>query len=282
MTVVHRSARRRAAALCVLGLALAGSLLAAEDPLRFEISFAAAIRGEAADGRVFVMISSKKDPEPRETASGYRATPFFGEDVEGLHPGAWAAVTASSDGYPLSASDGSSARRLLGPGIPERLHDLPPRRRLRGEDAHGPVGRPEAAALAGQSLQRAEEDAPRSPFRRHGAAGARPQDRSDRGPRGHRARQARALPEHVDLEVLGQADLDRRDDPPAARLRQGERASPIRSSTSRGTSRPTRPGDSARRRSSPPTPRRRRRRGPWRMRSSRRPGFPTTSRGCST
>ncbi len=101
MTAVHRSAARRAAALCALGLGLAGSVLAAGNPLRFEISFAASVRGEPADGRIFVMISSKKDPEPRLTARGYRATPFFGEDVEGLRPGAWAAVTASSDGYPL-------------------------------------------------------------------------------------------------------------------------------------------------------------------------------------
>jgi putative esterase len=102
MTANHRSARRRALVLSVAALGLAaGVLCGADAPLRFEIGFSAAARSDPADGRVFVLISNKKDPEPRLTAKGYRATPFFGEDVEGLRPGSWTAVTASSDGYPL-------------------------------------------------------------------------------------------------------------------------------------------------------------------------------------
>ena len=42
--------------------------------LRFELSFTAAARAEPSDGRIFVMISKEKDPEPRLTARGYRAT----------------------------------------------------------------------------------------------------------------------------------------------------------------------------------------------------------------
>ena len=102
MMADRRLAWRRVLGVAGLGLGLAGFVIAAEAPLRFEIAFSSSVRGEPADGRVFVMISSKKEPEPRLTASGYRATPFFGEDVEGLRPGAWAAITAASDGYPLS------------------------------------------------------------------------------------------------------------------------------------------------------------------------------------
>jgi hypothetical protein len=54
--------------LPVLGaLLLARSLGAADQParLRFQLSFPATVRSEPADGRVFVIITRKADPEPR-------------------------------------------------------------------------------------------------------------------------------------------------------------------------------------------------------------------------
>ena len=97
-----------------------------------------------------------------------------------------------------------------------------------------------------------------------------------------RVRQAHAVPEPAALEVLGTAHLRRSDDPPSARLREGEgrllpgqlRAGAFRDRPSRRLrregrgSRPGRPSG--------------RRRGPGRARSSRRPGSPTAFPGCSS
>jgi Putative esterase len=84
-----------------------------EEPLKFELSFPASVRGEPADGRLFVVVSKEGQPEPRlqfgKEGDQYRSTPFFGEDVEGLKPGQWAAVGGAALGYPIA-----------------RLADLPP------------------------------------------------------------------------------------------------------------------------------------------------------------
>jgi len=80
--------------------------------LRFELSFPSSVRSEAADGRVFVIVTRKPDPEPRlqfgKNGGQYASTPFFGEDVDGLKPGQQAVVDGRSVGYPV-----------------ERLADLP-------------------------------------------------------------------------------------------------------------------------------------------------------------
>ena len=97
-----------------LALALSASL-AADDggaKLRFELSFPAAVRTEPADGRLYVILTRKPEPEPRlqfgKSGGQYRSTPFFGEDVEGLKSGQQAVVDGRSIGYPV-----------------ERLADLP-------------------------------------------------------------------------------------------------------------------------------------------------------------
>jgi Putative esterase len=81
--------------------------------LRFEVSFPASVRSEAADGRLYVVVSRKDDPEPRlqfgKGGPQYRSSPFFGVDVESVRPGRRMVVDDRADGYP-----------------PERLHDLPP------------------------------------------------------------------------------------------------------------------------------------------------------------
>ncbi len=93
--------RRVALFFSVLSV-LAGNAAQAEDTkLRFELSYPASARSEPVDGRVFVIISRTKDPEPRLAIKGYRAVPFFGEDVEGLEPGKAAVISGSSDGYPI-------------------------------------------------------------------------------------------------------------------------------------------------------------------------------------
>lgn len=90
--------------------------LAAEDHLarlRFELSFPPRVRSEPADGRIFVIITRKAEPEPRlqfgKSGGQYKSVPFFGEDVEGMKPDQRAVIDGRSDGYPL-----------------ERLGELPP------------------------------------------------------------------------------------------------------------------------------------------------------------
>ncbi len=77
-----------------------------ETALRFEVSFPASARSEPADGRVFVIVAREGKPEPRyqfgKDGEQYRSTPFFGEDVENLAPGKWAAVGGASLGYPVA------------------------------------------------------------------------------------------------------------------------------------------------------------------------------------
>src|SRR6266545_2348561 len=91
-----------------LGLAAsaAGRGVPADASLKFELSFPASVRGESADGRVFVVISREGEPEPRlqfgKEGGQYRSTPFFGEDVENLAPGQWAVVGGSAPGYPVA------------------------------------------------------------------------------------------------------------------------------------------------------------------------------------
>src|SRR3989454_8237853 len=69
---------------------------------RFEISFPASVRATPMTGRAFVMITRKKDPEPRLQAGSWGdAPPFFGADVEALKPAQVAVIDASTPGYPL-------------------------------------------------------------------------------------------------------------------------------------------------------------------------------------
>jgi hypothetical protein len=105
----------RAAASAIFALLVASRALradAAPARLRFELSFAASVRSEPVDGRVFVVVSKAAEPEPRsqfgKSGGQYASTPFFGEDVEGLRPGSPAIVDGRALGYPL-----------------ERLADLP-------------------------------------------------------------------------------------------------------------------------------------------------------------
>jgi putative esterase len=96
--------------------ALALSSLAAALPVaatpRFEVSFPATVRGEPADGRIFVIFAKQADPEPRlqfgKDGEQYRSTPFFGEDVDAMAPGRAVVVGEGALGYPV-----------------ERLADLP-------------------------------------------------------------------------------------------------------------------------------------------------------------
>jgi len=73
--------------------------------VRFELSFPGSVRPEPVDGRVYVVVTKKASPEPRrqigKTGGQYASSPFFGEDVEGMRPGAAAVIDDRANGYPL-------------------------------------------------------------------------------------------------------------------------------------------------------------------------------------
>ena len=69
--------------------------------LRFEISFPASLRSSPIDGRVLVIISTKKDQEPRmQIGESLDTQQMFGVDAEGLAPGHAAVIDDSAQGYP--------------------------------------------------------------------------------------------------------------------------------------------------------------------------------------
>jgi len=94
-------------ALLVACFAVAAPLLCGAEPnadLRFEISFPASAHAGAVTGRVFVMISREKEPDPRDQAGGWGdAPPMFGEDISGLKPGEAAVIDGSTLGYPTDS-----------------------------------------------------------------------------------------------------------------------------------------------------------------------------------
>jgi Putative esterase len=80
---------------------------AAADKLKFEISFPASAHAQPITGRVFVVVTTKTDPEPRIQAGFWGDTaPFFGTDVSQLKPGQSAIIDSDTLGYPtLSLRD---------------------------------------------------------------------------------------------------------------------------------------------------------------------------------
>jgi hypothetical protein len=74
--------------------------------MRFQLSFPSSIQAQPVDGRVFVVVTRKAEPEPRlqfgKPGGQYGSMPFFGENVDALAPGQQAIIDGRSDGYPLS------------------------------------------------------------------------------------------------------------------------------------------------------------------------------------
>ena len=73
-------------------------------PLRFAISFPAALSARPIDGRVLLFISDDGKAEPRTQTDQYRANstkPIFGVDVDGLMPSADAVIDEAVVGWPV-------------------------------------------------------------------------------------------------------------------------------------------------------------------------------------
>jgi hypothetical protein len=76
----------------------------APSSLKFEISFPESVHAAPITGRVFVIITTKTQPEPRLQAGFWGDTaPFFGADVNGLSPGQATIIDSSTLGYPLKS-----------------------------------------------------------------------------------------------------------------------------------------------------------------------------------
>jgi len=70
--------------------------------LEFAISFDQAIHGQDITGRVYVMISSNNNREPRYQV-GMSGVPFWGKNVADLSPGKAAVIDSNVFGYPLES-----------------------------------------------------------------------------------------------------------------------------------------------------------------------------------
>jgi hypothetical protein len=73
--------------------------------LAFRVTFDASVRAEAADGRVYVIVSTDPSVDPRFQVYVAGGVPFWGRDVAGVAPGAPMLLDASADvaGYPFAS-----------------------------------------------------------------------------------------------------------------------------------------------------------------------------------
>ena len=102
--------QRRTTVLLAVVLALIGASVAAARPrhdLKFDVSFPAATRADAADGRAFVIVSTDASSDPRDQIDIVNGVPYWGRNVDGLRPGH--AVTLDEGpqtyGYPRESLD---------------------------------------------------------------------------------------------------------------------------------------------------------------------------------
>ena len=149
-----------AGGILVLSLALAGSSAGqGRKPLRFEISFPASLRATPVDGRVLLILAIKGEPEPRlQIGEALDTQQMFGVDAENLTPGKPAVIDESTHGYPRDSlndvPDGDYyVQAVL--NVYETFH------RADGHTVKLHMDQGEGQhwnSVAGQSLQRAEED----------------------------------------------------------------------------------------------------------------------------
>jgi hypothetical protein len=96
------------AALAIGSTASAFAVPSTAQPLNFSVSFPSSVRAQAANGRVYVIVSrAPKRQEPRFQIDIINGVPFWGRDVQGFRPGRSVAVGAQPDvyGYPLTSID---------------------------------------------------------------------------------------------------------------------------------------------------------------------------------
>ena len=104
MATKRSKLRLQLAALVVAGLFLQSAFLGRGAEVKFEVSFPASTLAQPAAGRVFVILSRSKQPEPRLQAGGLIHVPLlFGVDVDHLRHDQAAVIDASTLGFPLKS-----------------------------------------------------------------------------------------------------------------------------------------------------------------------------------
>jgi len=89
-------------ALALPGLAAAPPKSSPTAPARFAVRFAPSLSAQPLDGRLFLLLSTDPNAEPRmQIGESPDSQLIFGTDVEGLPPGQRALVDARADGYPI-------------------------------------------------------------------------------------------------------------------------------------------------------------------------------------
>lgn len=96
--------------IVAVAIVLAWGALAGAQPgpppsnLKFEISFPKSIHAAPLTGRLFVIIATRRQPEPRLQAGFWGdSAPLFGADVSQLSPGQMASIDSPTLGYPLKS-----------------------------------------------------------------------------------------------------------------------------------------------------------------------------------
>ena len=134
-------------------------------PLRFGISFPPGRSAQPLDGRMLLFISDDGRTEPRTQTDQYRANSDAADFRSGRgRPQTGRGRRHRREGRRLAGAEleGHSGRRLLGAGALLAVRNISSRRRPHREDADGPGRRAALGRQAGQFLQQAGEDAPRS------------------------------------------------------------------------------------------------------------------------
>jgi hypothetical protein len=95
------------AAFCGIALLSGAAAMAAPVPssgARFALSFDSTLSATPLDGRVYVVISTTNDPEPRDQVLEVevRSQQVFGADIDALAPGQPAVIDDHALGYPLA------------------------------------------------------------------------------------------------------------------------------------------------------------------------------------
>ena len=198
---------------------------------------------------MLLLISTDERTEPRfQVTDGDRTAQIFGVDVDGARSRAEdAVVDAGVLGYPIADVCARSSPASTGCRGSCTSTKRSSARRPHGEAAARPRRGTAVGERARQPVQRAGEDAHRSVERRAGAHLARQEDSAAPGSARHEVREAHPDSERSADEVLGPADVPRRDGRAARGLGQPTRARATRSRSTTATSSARRPGGARRR-----------------------------------
>src|SRR5205807_10022903 len=92
-------------ALLIIASLHTSSLHARASKLGFEVTIAAGLISTPQNGRLFVVLSSKNQPEPRFTIgeTGLDASPVFGHDIGNFAPGVIGKIDESSAAFPIES-----------------------------------------------------------------------------------------------------------------------------------------------------------------------------------